>query len=422
MHLRNRVLGLALILALVSTGALLGAGEGRMLGTVVDEEGKPIEGVKVTVTSPDLSGFEEVRTTNKKGQFSVVFAKAYLEYVYRFEKEGYATREMEVKTNVSGTTRQDFTLHSGQAPAATVESGASPAAAASNAAIFTFNEGVDAYKAGERELALEKFKAAIEKDSQFPQAYTAMAELLYEMGRYEEAVTAAETAIAQSSGELNALRVMFDAHRKLGNEKEAAEAQAALQAAGRATEEAKRIYNEGVALHKAEDFPAAMAKFEEAVAMDPNLAAAYNALTTVSMQMKDWKKAGEYAEKLLKLEPGHENALRIRYDAYLNTNNLDKLDDALMDLAVVDKEFATTNLYNQGIVFYNDGNIPAAREWFEKALQVDPNYPQALYYLGLSYISEGANDKAKELLQRFITVAPDDPEVATAKEMISYLQ
>jgi Tfp pilus assembly protein PilF len=393
-----------------------------MLGTVVDEEGNPIQGVEVTVTSPDLSGFEVVRKTNKKGEFSVVFAKAYLRYLYRLEKEGYATREMEIKTNISGTTRQEFVLHFGQAPAVTAESGASPAAAASNAAIFTFNEGVDAYKAGEHALALEKFQAAIEKDPQFPQAHTALAELHYEMGNYQEAVTSAETAIAQSSAELNAMRVLYDAHRKLGNDEAAKEAQAALAAAGQATEEAKKIYNEGVGLHKAQDFSAALAKFEEAVAMDPNLAAAYNALTTVTMQMENWEKAGEYAERLLELEPGHENALRIRYDAYVNTNQLDKLDDALLDLAVVDKEFAATNLYNQGIAFYNDGNIAQAREWFEKSLAVDPDYPRAHYYLGLSYISEGANDKAKERLERFIALAPDDPEVATAKEMMSYLQ
>jgi superkiller protein 3 len=422
MHLRNRILGLALILALVATGAAFAAGEGRMLGTVIDEEGNPIQGVKVTVTSPDLADFEEVKTTNKKGQFSVVFAKAYLRYLYRFEKEGYATRETETKTNISGTTRQDFTLHFGQAPTATAGSGANAAAAASNAAIFTFNEGVDAYKAGEFALALEKFNAAIEKDPSFPQAHTALAELHYEMGNYQEAVTEAETAIAQSSGELNAMRVLYDANRKLGNEDAAKEAQAALAAAGQATEEAKKIYNEGVGLHKAGDFPAALARFEEAVAMDPNLVAAYNALTTVTMQMEDWEKAGKYAEKLLELEPGHENALRIRYDAYVNTNQIDKLDDALLDLAVVDKDFAATNLYNQGIAFYNDGNIAAAREWFEKSLTVDPDYARAHYYLGLSYISEGANDKAKERLERFIALAPDDPEVATAKEMMSYLQ
>jgi tetratricopeptide (TPR) repeat protein len=271
-------------------------------------------------------------------------------------------------------------------------------------------------------LALEKFREALAKDPEFPQAHTAMAELHFEMGNYQEAVTSAETAIAQSSGELNAMKVLYDSHRKLGNDDDAKKAQEALQAAGQATEEAKRIYNAGVAFHKEKDFANALAKFEEAVAMDPNLASAYNALATVTMQMEDWEKAGRYSERLLELEPGHENALRIRYDAYVNTGNTEKLDDALLDLAIIDKEFAVSNLYNQGIAFYNDGNTSEARSWFEKALQVDPEYPRAHYYLGLSYIGEGANDKAKEQLARFIELAPEDPEAATAKEMMAYLE
>ena len=40
--------------------------------------------------------------------------------------------------------------------------------------------------------------------------------------------------------------------------------------------------------------------------------------------------------------------------------------------------------------------------------------------LGLVYVNTGDSAKAKEHLQKFIDLAPDDPEVATAKQMLDY--
>jgi Tfp pilus assembly protein PilF len=70
---------------------------------------------------------------------------------------------------------------------------------------------------------------------------------------------------------------------------------------------------------------------------------------------------------------------------------------------------------------FNAGNMAGAQQALEQALQADPDLPKAHYTLGLAYANTGDSAKAKEHLQRFLELAPDDPDAATAKEMLDYL-
>ena len=64
----------------------------------------------------------------------------------------------------------------------------------------------------------------------------------------------------------------------------------------------------------------------------------------------------------------------------------------------------------------------AAVEAFERVLSADPAHARAHFWLGKSYHSAGDYEKGKEYLQKFIEMAPDDPEVPGAREMLSYLE
>lgn len=58
---------------------------------------------------------------------------------------------------------------------------------------------------------------------------------------------------------------------------------------------------------------------------------------------------------------------------------------------------------------------------FGKVLQVDPNYPQAYFYLGVINVGQGATAEAKSRIERFLQLAPKDPEADSAREMLKYL-
>jgi Flp pilus assembly protein TadD len=42
--------------------------------------------------------------------------------------------------------------------------------------------------------------------------------------------------------------------------------------------------------------------------------------------------------------------------------------------------------------------------------------------LGLCYSSSGENSKARAAFEKFLELAPNDPEAGTVKEMLSYLK
>ncbi|MCB1057380.1 MAG: tetratricopeptide repeat protein [Acidobacteria bacterium] len=414
-----RVFALLPLLALLGAGAVLASGEGRMLGTVVDEDGNPIKGAQVTVTSPDLPPFKEETKTKKNGVFSMVFSKAYLRYVYHIEAESYAPTEEEVKTDLGGTTRHTFTLYKGVSSGVTATG--EKAASTSNKAIFAFNAGAEAFQAKDYDGAKEKFLSAIEADSQLYQAHSALADVYLATGDYQSAIESAARAIAQQPSYLPAHRVQYEAYKKLGDKDKADEAQAAIAALGQNSEEAKRIFNEGVELNKADNKEGALAKFQEAATMDPSLPDAYNAIATLAFNLERWQEAAEASEKLLALQPDNEKAMRIRYDAYVNLKDQDKVGEALVDLASVDPTFAGNNLYNLGIGYFNDSKYDKAIDAFTKALAADPSHAKAHYYLGLSAVNTGNNTLAKEHLQKFVEMAPADPDAAAAKEMVKYL-
>ena len=70
---------------------------------------------------------------------------------------------------------------------------------------------------------------------------------------------------------------------------------------------------------------------------------------------------------------------------------------------------------------YDANDMGEAEKRFKKVLQVDPNHPHSHYLLALIYVNEERTEEAKHHLERFIELAPDDPEAATARELLAYL-
>ncbi len=66
-------------------------------------------------------------------------------------------------------------------------------------------------------------------------------------------------------------------------------------------------------------------------------------------------------------------------------------------------------LYAQGIALERTGHWPEAEAAFEKALQLQPDQPFVLNYLGYSWVDRGEHlDKAKTMLNRAVELRPED--------------
>jgi len=417
MHVKKHTLAWILVLIMMSAGLASAVRKGRLVGRVVDSEDNPIEGVTVTATSKAVEGFNVVEITDRKGVFKVDFDVINVVYRYRFQKVGYQTLEVEQTWQKDGTARHEFTMHPGEAPTL----GGVVPVSTSSPAISAFNAGARAFEAKDYATAVTSFEEAIGHDPEFHRAWGALSVALLEENRYQEAAEAAEKAIELGSTHETVLRTRWEAYRNLGDEAMAAEAGEALERSGRLAEEAKKVFNEAVALSKQGDYEGAFVKYQEASELDRNLQVALFGVATMGLKINRNEEALDAAEAILEADPENADAIRIRYNAALALGQEDRIIDALVSIASAEPEIAREGLWQLAIVAYDAQDMDRAKLRFGKLVEVDPNYAMAHYYLGLIYVGEGANDEAKKHLERFVQLAPDDPEAPSARDLIKYL-
>jgi tetratricopeptide (TPR) repeat protein len=58
---------------------------------------------------------------------------------------------------------------------------------------------------------------------------------------------------------------------------------------------------------------------------------------------------------------------------------------------------------------------------FENLLVFDEDYADAYYYLGIITIGQGDAEKAKELLQKFLDLDPENPNAPVAQKILESL-
>jgi Flp pilus assembly protein TadD len=122
------------------------------------------------------------------------------------------------------------------------------------------------------------------------------------------------------------------------------------------------------------------------------------------------------------MEPGSSAAHSILYEAYKATGEAEKAQASWAILEQADPEDLARALAEEGRSLFDAGNMEGATAKLEQAIALDPNHALAHYSLGLCYLNNGDQSGAKEKLERFIELAPEHPEVASAKEMVSFLQ
>ena len=89
----------------------------------------------------------------------------------------------------------------------------------------------------------------------------------------------------------------------------------------------------------------------------------------------------------------------------------------------IDPATAAVDLYNQGVNAYNSGDMKKALGFFQQSAEKNPEFARVHYMIGMCFVSEGKNADAKAAMEKFIAKAPaDDPDLATAKEMMAFLK
>jgi tetratricopeptide (TPR) repeat protein len=179
---------------------------------------------------------------------------------------------------------------------------------------------------------------------------------------------------------------------------------------------APAMFNEGATAARGGDLPQAEAKFRSALELDPELAPAHAALSSILLKQQRPEEALMAAQRALELEADNEMYRGLR-DTILEQEGMAAARAALEQS---DPQLAAATHFKQGMELYNANNTAGAMEAFEQTINAVPEHPRSHYMLGLCLANMGQNAKAGEHLAKFLELTPEDPDAAGAQEMLDY--
>ncbi len=189
-----------------------------------------------------------------------------------------------------------------------------------------------------------------------------------------------------------------------------------------ASSEALRSYREGVSLWEKFYFPEAKQSFENAVRDDSAFAMAWCRLAMVDAASGSPANAALAMKEAVRLSGGatpREQLFITMWRCRLSFDNTGAAAaaDSLLHLYPDETE---AYLFRGALYEEIDKNYDAALGCYMKAVGADSTYAQAVMSLGYAYSTLGNQQKAVELMQRYIRLAPDaaDPRASYADLLV----
>lgn len=144
-------------LVLVATAAVAQLGRGRMQGTVTDQEGNPLAGVKVTAHNPDVTPSTLESATDENGRWAIMGFTSD-QWQFTFALDGYLPLEINARVQMlSKNPDMDVELTSATPEAVAVAAGVGESGG-ELANMELFEEGEAAFEAGEYTVAAAKWE------------------------------------------------------------------------------------------------------------------------------------------------------------------------------------------------------------------------------------------------------------------------
>jgi tetratricopeptide (TPR) repeat protein len=301
----------ALAVGLAIVAAPVSAQTGQIKGKVVDPDGNPVDGAKISLYNTNTNRTLETKT-NKKGEYIQVGLTPAKYKVTASKGDLSQALDIDIHLDMANL---DFKLSKGGGAAG---GGASKeevakAKARADAMNKAFADGVELSNAGKDDEAIAKFNEVIATLPNCPECYANIGTVQTKAKKYDEAEAAYKKAIELKpdfAEAYNGLANLYNAEKKFDQAAEASKkamelsggaAGAAGGAAGGAS--ASAVFNQGVILWNAGKIPEAKAQFEQAVKLDPNMADAQYWLGMALVNGGDTAGAKPKFEAYLKLAP-----------------------------------------------------------------------------------------------------------------------
>jgi tetratricopeptide (TPR) repeat protein len=302
-HLIRGAIALAVVLA-VSAPA---AAQQVLKGTVVDENGKPLEGAVITIQSTESNrrydvtsdeGGEFVQIGLNSGEYNVLAEKSNMRQILpatvnrsRVAELAFELTEFSHLTPEKAKEQMEISAMADSATAALAADRNDEAIKILTSLVEKFpgctdcyfNLGIAYVKTNDFSGAEAAYKQAIDTNPESANAYTGLANLYNQMKKFDLAQEASTKAAELAAG-----------------------------AGGAGGDDANALYNQGVILWNSGKFPEAKIKFEAAIEADPKLAMAHYQLGMANLNLGQVPEARASFEQYLEVDPDGPKAGEVK--------------------------------------------------------------------------------------------------------------
>lgn len=147
----------------------------------------------------------------------------------------------------------------------------------------------------------------------------------------------------------------------------------------------------------------------------------YLMISSLEQNRNNWQQAEDLLQKAMNIDPN--NALAANNLAYLMLEHGGNPDVALT-LAQTARRQApdSPNIADTlGYAFYKKGIYSASLGLFEEAAKKQPQNASVLYHLGFAYQKTNNNSQARQALEKALQLDPNAPDAASAKQLLQQI-
>lgn len=295
----------AMLISLLASAQSAGTVKGR----VVDDNGVPLDGARITIEFLDGVNRKQETTTDKKGEFIQVDLLPG-NYKVTADKEKAGSQSFDVRVRNAQTADVNFQLTPGQTAASkedltrTVD------------LKKIFDEGVQASQAGNYAAAVAAFERAAAATDACVDCYYNLGFAYLQKKDYDKAEAALKKAVEirpDYAQAYSALATLYNNQRRFDLAAAASAKAAELSgASGAAAGNVDAFYNQGVILWNGGRVADAKKQFELALQANPNHAESHYQLGMVFVNEGHLAQAAKEFENYLRLAPDGQNAAQAR--------------------------------------------------------------------------------------------------------------
>jgi len=273
-------------------------GKGRQIGYVYDEDGKPLEGVKVKLFFvKSQSGFET--TTDDKGKWSAMGVKGGMWYI-DFELAGYETKK--ISANILGNRKQNKPI---EMAIKKVEG-----LYVTEEVKQEYKRGIDLYGEGKYEESIPVYRAILEK---FPDAYIVHMNIgnsYFQLENYEEAEKSYLKVLESDPEHVDSLIGVGNCHMNRGDTGKAIEWYNKIEFDK--IENPTVLFNVGTIFYNNSKFDEALKYYKRAVEVQEDFLDAIYQLGLVYLARGSNPEALAEFESYLKFDPDSQRASQVK--------------------------------------------------------------------------------------------------------------